>query len=43
MFARTSTRRSPWHVVPADDKRLARVTVLTRLREAIERAVRKAN
>jgi polyphosphate kinase 2 (PPK2 family) len=42
MFARTSTRKAPWTVVPADDKRLARVLVLRTLREAIERAVRKA-
>jgi hypothetical protein len=28
--------------LPADDKRLARVLVLRTLREAIERAVRKA-
>jgi polyphosphate kinase 2 (PPK2 family) len=42
MFARTSTGRAPWTVLPADDKRLARVLVLRTLREAIERAVRKA-
>lgn len=42
MFARTSTRKAPWTVVPADDKRPARLVVLRTLREAIERAVRKA-
>ena len=42
VFARTSTGRAPWTVLPADDKRLARVLVLRTLREAIERAVRKA-
>ncbi len=39
MLARTSTAEAPWTVVPADDKYLARVTVLEALTAAIERAV----
>jgi polyphosphate kinase 2 (PPK2 family) len=42
MFARTSTRKAPWTVLAADDKRAARVAVVRTLRESIERAVRKA-
>jgi len=28
MFARTSTEEAPWHVIPADDKKHARVAAL---------------
>ena len=36
MIALTSTRHAPWAVVPADDKRRARLEVLRRLFERIE-------
>jgi PPK2 family polyphosphate:nucleotide phosphotransferase len=36
-LAATSTRRAPWYVVPADDKRNARVIVSHIVREALER------
>ena len=39
MLARTSTRHAPWHVIPADDKRYARLLVLRRLCERIEAAL----
>jgi polyphosphate kinase 2 (PPK2 family) len=37
MFTRTSTSAAPWTIVPAEDKRFARVTVLRTLAESIER------
>jgi polyphosphate:AMP phosphotransferase len=40
MVARTSTRRAPWHLVPANDKHGARVEVLRIAGDAIERALR---
>ena len=39
MIALTDTRHAPWTVVPADDKRHARLTVLRALCERIERAL----
>lgn len=36
MIARTGTRQAPWYVIPADDKRHARLLVLRRLCERIE-------
>jgi AMP-polyphosphate phosphotransferase len=36
MIERTSTVHAPWHVVPANDKRFARVTVLQTLADALE-------
>ncbi|HKO03247.1 MAG TPA: hypothetical protein VJW51_00790 [Candidatus Acidoferrales bacterium] len=37
MFARTSTTRAPWTIVPANDKYFARIAVLKTLVEAMER------
>ena len=39
MVARTSTRAAPWTLVPADDKRVARLTVLRTLCKGLERAL----
>jgi len=39
MFARTSTDRSPWTIVPANDKRYARIAVLRTVVQAIESAL----
>jgi polyphosphate kinase 2 (PPK2 family) len=39
MIALTSTRHAPWTIVPADDKRQARLAVLTALCERIEAQV----
>jgi polyphosphate:AMP phosphotransferase len=39
MVARTSTRRAPWHLIPANDKQYARVEVLRLAADAIERAL----
>ena len=36
MVRRTSRDRAPWHLVPGDDKRLARVTVLETVCDAVE-------
>jgi len=36
MIERTSTVHAPWHVVPANDKRFARVTVLQTLADTLE-------
>jgi polyphosphate kinase 2 (PPK2 family) len=38
MVARTSTDLAPWHLVPANDKRHARIQVLETVCEALERA-----
>jgi polyphosphate kinase 2 (PPK2 family) len=40
MLARTDTEWAPWTVVPAESKRYARVFVLERVIEAMERALR---
>ena len=39
MLARTDHPAAPWHVVPAEDKRYARVAVVRQVCEAIEAAV----
>ncbi|MCK9513474.1 MAG: polyphosphate:AMP phosphotransferase [Pigmentiphaga sp.] len=36
MLERTHTESAPWHVIATDDKRLARVTVLRTIAEALE-------
>lgn len=40
MVAKTSTYYAPWHLVPGNDKRFARVTVLRLLRERLEAALK---
>jgi len=37
MFARTHTRLAPWHLIPANDKRYARIQVQDRLIAAVEK------
>lgn len=37
MVARTSTRSAPWHLIPANDKHLARVNVLGTINKALSR------
>ncbi|HSN69513.1 MAG TPA: polyphosphate:AMP phosphotransferase [Thermoanaerobaculia bacterium] len=39
MVARTSTRIAPWTIIPANDKKLARIEVLRTLADTIEAAV----
>ena len=39
MLARTDTRHAPWTIVPADDKRRARLAVLRTLGDRIEAAI----
>lgn len=39
MIARTSTSYSPWHVIPANDKRHARVQVLKTVCKGLEKAL----
>jgi polyphosphate kinase 2 (PPK2 family) len=39
MIARTSTEAAPWHLVPANDKRYARVSVLRTLCNELQRLV----
>ena len=39
MVARTSTRRAPWHLIPANDKNYTRVEVVRLAADAIERAL----
>ncbi|MBU6279894.1 MAG: hypothetical protein KGN78_11680 [Actinomycetales bacterium] len=40
MLARTDTEVAPWHVIPGNDKRLARVLVLEEVNRRIEEALR---
>ncbi|MGL4673195.1 MAG: phosphate--AMP phosphotransferase, partial [Cetobacterium sp.] len=37
MISRTSTTVAPWHIVPANDKYYARIFVLKRFIDAIEK------
>jgi polyphosphate kinase 2 (PPK2 family) len=39
MLLRTDTAAAPWHVIPADDKRWARVAVVNTVCEAVEAAL----
>ncbi|MCB9524616.1 MAG: polyphosphate:AMP phosphotransferase [Myxococcales bacterium] len=39
MIERTSTRRAPWHIIPGDDKRTARVKVISAVCDALEAAL----
>jgi polyphosphate kinase 2 (PPK2 family) len=41
MFEKTSTECAPWHVIPGDSKRYARVQVLKTVNEAIEAGMKK--
>ncbi len=41
MFLRTDTEQAPWHIVPAEDKKLARLEVLRIYRDALEKALRR--
>ncbi|TFV47174.1 UDP-galactose-lipid carrier transferase [Blastococcus sp. TF02A-35] len=41
MLERTHTEVAPWHVVPGDDKRWARVAVVRTVCEAVEAALRR--
>ncbi len=41
MFARTHTDHAPWHLIPANDKRLARVEVLRIVSDQLEQALKK--
>ncbi len=43
MVARTSTEIAPWHLVPANDKRHARVAVLEAVCDGLKRAVKKSS
>jgi len=41
MVIRTSTEYAPWHIVPANDKRFARIEVLQKTRDALVKALKK--
>ncbi len=41
MVKRTDTPAAPWHIIPADDKRFARVTVADLTIKAVQRAVER--
>jgi polyphosphate kinase 2 (PPK2 family) len=43
MVARTSTEHAPWHLVPANDKRVARLEVLKQVNRALERALERSD
>ena len=40
MVERSSTSLAPWHLVPAEDKRYARIEVLKIVLEGLESALR---
>jgi len=42
MVARTSTSFAPWHLIPANDKCYARIEVIKRVCQGLERAVEEA-
>ena len=39
MFQRTDTKAAPWHVIAAEDKKLARITVAELVIKAVEKAI----
>ena len=39
MFMRTSTVHAPWHLIPAEDKKYARIEVLRTYRDALKKAL----
>ena len=41
MFARTSTEYAPWHIIPAEDKKYARLEVLRTYRDALKKALER--
>lgn len=41
MFARTSTQYAPWKVIPAEDKKYARLEVLKTYRDALKKALKR--
>jgi len=42
MVLRTTANRAPWHVIPANDKQFARVSVLKAINKGLARALREA-
>ena len=42
MVGQTSTEDAPWHLVAANDKRAARVEVLTIVCDALDQALKKS-
>jgi polyphosphate:AMP phosphotransferase len=42
MVARTSSDLAPWHLVPANDKRFARVTIVRTVCDALKQALKRA-
>lgn len=42
MFRRTDTDAAPWHIIPAEDKKYARITVMKIYKEALERALKNS-
>lgn len=41
MFARTSTEYAPWHIIPAEDKKLARLEVLRIYADELKKALKR--
>ena len=39
MFLRTSTEYAPWHIIPAEDKKCARLDVIRIYRDALRKAL----
>lgn len=43
MFAETSTKKAPWTIIPAENKRYARVAVIETVIEAMEKGMKRAD
>ena len=41
MFSRTSTETAPWNIIPAEDKKYARLEIIRIYRDALKRALKK--
>ena len=41
MFSRTSTEAAPWNIIPAEDKKCARLEIIRIYRDALKRALKK--
>lgn len=39
MFEKTSTERAPWHVIPANDKKYARVEIISKIVDGLSKGV----
>ena len=41
MFRRTSTDNAPWNIIPAEDKKYARISVMQIYKNALKNALKR--